>query len=183
MPEQVGDLPHDRGKEPNMNAEQLRARQAPVKEQYKKDASAAVVTMQAKGTLDPASLTCRVETFAGPVTAGLHPAAGGDGIRACSGDMLLQALVACAGVTLTAVATALGINLRGGTITAEGQMDFRGTLGISRDTPVGFKSIRLDFKLDSDASADQIAKLLQLTERYCVIYQTLRQPPEIIIGH
>jgi uncharacterized OsmC-like protein len=166
-----------------MNAEQLRTRQAPIKERYKRDSVAALVTMRAEGALDPAGLACRVDTFAGPVSAGLHPAAGGDGTQACSGDMLLQALVACAGVTLTAVATALGITLRGGTVTAEGQMDFRGTLGISRDTPVGFKSVRLHFKLDTDANADQVAKLLQLTERYCVIFQTLRQPPEVVIGH
>jgi uncharacterized OsmC-like protein len=165
-----------------MNAEQLRARQAPVKERYKQEPAAALVTMRAQGTLEPAQLICRVPTFAGPVPAGLHAAAGGDGTLACSGDMLLQALVACAGVTLTAVATALGVALRGGTVSAEGDMDFRGTLGVSRDVPVGFQRIRLHFALDTDASPEQVTKLIQLTERYCVIYQTLRQSPEIVIS-
>jgi uncharacterized OsmC-like protein len=167
-------------KQKTMNTEQLRALQAPVKQRYKEDPAAAVITMRSHGTLDVDQLTCRVETFAGPVPAGLHPAAGGDGSLACSGDMLLQALVACAGVTLTAVATAMAIPLRGGTITAEGTMDFRGTLGVSKDVPVGFKNIRLNFSLDTDAPEEQVAKLIKMTERYCVIFQTLRQPPEIV---
>jgi uncharacterized OsmC-like protein len=166
-----------------MNAEQLRALQAPVKERYKQEPTAALVTMHAQGTLDLDKLGSRVDTFAGPVVAGLHPAAGGDGSFACSGDMLLQALVACAGVTLSAVATALGIALRGGTITADAQMDFRGTLGVSKDVPAGFTSIHLHFDLNTDAGEEQVAKLIKLTERYCVIFQTLRQPPEITIDH
>lgn len=164
-----------------MNAEQLRALQTPIKERYKQEPATATVTMHAQGMLQPDNLACRVATFAGPAIAGLHAAAGGAGSHACSGDMLLQALVACAGVTLTAVATALGVALRGGTITAEGDMDFRGTLGVSKDVPVGFKSIRLRFDLDTDADAEQVAKLVKLTERYCVIYQTLRQSPEMVV--
>jgi uncharacterized OsmC-like protein len=162
-----------------MNAEQLRARQAPIKDRYREDPSAAVVALHSRGVLEAGSLVCRVETIRGGIDAGLHPAAGGDGSGACSGDMLLDSLVACAGVTLTAVATALGVNLRGGTITAHGTMDFRGTLGIDKQTPVGITNIELRFELDTDAAQDQIDKLLKLTERYCVIYQTLKQPPSI----
>ncbi len=163
-----------------MDASELRALQAPLKARYQHDASAAVVTLRARGSLGDA-VSCKVDTGRALVEAGLHPATGGDGSLACSGDMLLEALVACAGVTLNAVATALGIAIRSGTISAEGDLDFRGTLGVAKDAPVGFRDIRLSFELDSDASAEQKEKLLRLTERYCVIYQTLRQPPPIII--
>jgi uncharacterized OsmC-like protein len=162
-----------------MNAEQLRAAQAPLKKRYRDDPSAALVTMRAQGSIGGQKIVCTVGTFTGPVEAGLHPATGGDGHSACSGDMLLESLVACAGVTLRAVATAMGINLRGGTITAEGDADFRGTLGVSPDVPVGFMAIRLHFDLDTDAAAEKVATLLKLTERYCVIYQTLKSPPAL----
>jgi uncharacterized OsmC-like protein len=159
-----------------MNAEELRTVQAPIKERYRADAGAALVTLNAEGRLDdPAALSCSVETGRALVNAGLHPATGGDGTLACSGDMLLQALVACAGVTLRAVATATGIAVRGGTVRAAGDLDFRGTLGVDRDAPVGFKAIRLTFELDTDATPDQMATLRKLTERYCVVYQTLAQ--------
>jgi uncharacterized OsmC-like protein len=160
-----------------MNAEQLKALQAPIKERYRQEPKAAVVALHSRGTLQPGNLVCRVETVRGGIDAGLHAAAGGDGTGACSGDMLLDSLVACAGVTLTAVATALGVNLRGGTITAEGKMDFRGTLGIDKETRVGITDIQLHFTLDTDAAPEQIDKVIKLTERYCVIYQTLKQPP------
>ena len=166
-----------------MNAEQLRAKQAPLKERYKQDPSSALVTMRARGTVGPEALTCAVKTFAGPVEAGLHPAAGGDGHSACSGDMLLEALVACAGVTLRTVATAMGLTLRGGTIAAEGDADFRGTLGVSKEVPVGLKAVRLHFDLDTDASPEQLASLVKLTERYCVIYQTLKNSPALTTGY
>ena len=157
-----------------MNAQALRAVQAPLKDRYRSEPDAALITLAARGTLDdPNGLSCSVETGRALVTAGLHPATGGDGMLACSGDMLLQALVACAGVTLRAVATSTGIAVRGGTVTASGDLDFRGTLGVDRDAPVGFKNIRLQFDLDSDATSDQIATLRKLTERYCVVYQTL----------
>lgn len=161
-----------------MNAEELRALQAPIKERYRADADAAVVTLKADGRLGE-GVTCSVETGRAMVKAGLHPASGGNGMSACSGDMLLQALVACAGVTLNAVATALGIALRGGEVRAEGDLDFRGTLGVAKDAPVGFREIRLKFVLDTDADRGQLDKLLQLTERYCVVYQTLRAAPPI----
>jgi len=160
-----------------MNADQLRALQNPLKTKYRADPSTALGTLRATGKLNVERLTCTVPTFAGPAEAGLHPATGGDGKAACSGDMLLESLVACAGVTLSAVATAMGIALRGGTVTAEGDLDFRGTLGVSKEVDVGFKEIRLHFDLDSDAPADQLESLMKLTERYCVIYQTLRTPP------
>lgn len=160
-----------------MNAEELRALQAPIKNRYRTEPGAAFVTHRAEGLLGTDGLTCTVNTWKGPVEAGLHPAAGGDGTDACSGDMLLEALVACAGVTLKAVSTAMSIPLRSGKVIAEGDLDFRGTLGVSREVPVGFKSIRLTFQLDSDAPAEQLDKLIQLTERYCVIYQTLKSPP------
>ena len=160
-----------------MNAEQLKARQAPIKDRYRSDPQAALVKLHSRGTLQPNDLICRVETVRGGIDAGLHSAAGGDGLTACSGDMLLDSLVACAGVTLSAVATALGVNLRGGMITAEGVMDFRGTLGVNKDTPVGITSIELHFALDTDATPEQLEKLIKLTERYCVIFQTLKQPP------
>jgi len=161
-----------------MNAEELRARQAPFKERYRADAEAAIITLRAGGRLGE-GVTCSVETGRALVEAGLHPSAGGYGLSACSGDMLLQALVACAGVTLNAVATALGIEIRGGEVRAEGDLDVRGTLGMAKDAAVGFREIRLKFLLDTDAGRDQLDKLLQLTERYCVVYQTLRASPPI----
>lgn len=162
-----------------MNADDLRSLQAPLKQRYRDDPGAALVSLSATGTVGGDAPACSVETGKALVRAGLHPATGGDGTLACSGDMLLQALVACAGVTVSAVATALGIALRGGEIRAEGDLDFRGTLGVSREAPVGFQAIRLRFDLDTDASEEQVAKLLQLTERYCVVLQTLRHPPEV----
>jgi uncharacterized OsmC-like protein len=164
-----------------MTSEQLRALQAPVKARYQEEPAAAARVLRATGKLQGENLICRVETDHGPIDAGLHAAAGGDGMSACSGDMLLQSLVACAGVTLQAVATALAIPLRGGTISAEGDLDFRGTLGVSKDVPIGFSAIRLTFQLDTDASPDQTAKLLKLTERYCVILQTLKTPPKVTV--
>ena len=161
-----------------MNADELRALQAPFKERYRADAEAAIITLRAAGRLGE-DVSCSVETGRARVTAGLHPAGGGTGALACSGDMLLQALVACAGVTLSAVATALGIALRGGEVRAEGEIDVRGTLGIAKDAPVGFRDIRLRFVLDTDADPAQLEKLMQLTERYCVVYQTLRAAPSI----
>ncbi len=165
-----------------MNAEQLRVLQTPVKSRYRQDPAAARVTLRATGSLDGEGITCRVQTARALVEAGLHPAAGGDGRSACSGDMLLEALAACAGVTLRAVATALDIPLRGGTVTAEGDLDFRGTLGVSKEAPVGFQAIRLRFQLDTDATAEQLATLQKLTERYCVIYQSLRTPPNVSLA-
>jgi uncharacterized OsmC-like protein len=160
-----------------MDAETLKALQAPIKQQYRDAPDSAVITLKAEGTVGAEGVTCKVDTGRALIEAGLHPAAGGDGMAACSGDMLLEALVACAGVTLRAVATALNIDLRGGTVRAEGDLDFRGTLGVAKDAPVGFRSIRLTFDLDTDAGEEQLASLLKLTERYCVIYQTLRNPP------
>ena len=162
-----------------MNAEQLRTMQAPLKERYKKDPSAAVITLRAQGRIGE-GIACRVETGKALVDAGLHPATGGSGTQACSGDMLLEALVACAGVTLKAVATALAIPLRDASVTAEGDLDFRGTLGVAKDAPVGFRDIRLKFELDSDASEEQKKKLLELTERYCVVLQTIRKSPPVV---
>jgi len=162
-----------------MNADDLRALQAPLKDQYRQDAGTAVITLTSKGELDDASIVCRVETGKALVEAGLHPATGGDGSQACSGNMLLDALVACAGVTLKAVATALGIELKRGVVSAEGDLDFRGTLGVAKDAAVGFSAIRLTFDIDTDASAEQIASLVKLTERYCVIFQTLKNPPPL----
>jgi uncharacterized OsmC-like protein len=153
--------------------------QAPLKERYRADPGAAVVTLTAQGRLGDEGLTCKVETGRALVEAGLHPATGGDGLSACSGDMLLEALVACAGVTLRAVATALEIDLRGGTVSAEGDLDFRGTLGVSKEAPVGFRDIRLSFDLDTDAPQDKLDSLIKLTERYCVVYQTLRTPAKL----
>ena len=160
-----------------MNAEDLRAAQAPLKTRYRDEPQAAAITLRAQGRLGD-GVTCKIETGKGLVAAGLHPATGGDGLSACSGDMLLEALVACAGVTLNAVATALGIALRDATVYAEGDLDFRGTLGVSKDAPVGFRAIRLAFELDTDASAGQLETLLRLTERYCVVYQSLAKPVE-----
>ena len=162
-----------------MNSDTLRALQAPLKAAYREDPHAAVVTLKAQGTLGEESISCKVETGRVLVDAGLHPASGGSGAQACSGDMLLEALVACAGVTLKAVATALEIDIRKGTVCAEGDLDFRGTLGVDKQAPVGFRDIRLSFELDTDASAEQLATLHKLTERYCVIYQTLKNPPTL----
>jgi len=161
-----------------MDVEQLRSLQAPLKERYRQQPEAAQIILRAEGRLGE-GVTCKIETGKAPITAGLHPATGGDGLSACSGDMLLEALVGCAGVTLNAVATTLGIQLRDATVRAEGDLDFRGTLGVSKDVPVGFERIRLRFDLDTDASAEQIATLIRLTERYCVVYQTLSRPAKI----
>jgi len=166
-----------------MNAEQLRTMQAPFKTRYKDDPAAAKVTLKATGQLGDEQLTCKVQTARAVAEAGLHPATGGDGLSLCSGDMLLESLVACAGVTLRAVATALEIPVHGGTVTAEGDLDFRGTLGVSKETPVGLTAIRLHFALDTDATAEQLATLLKLTERYCVIYQTLKTAPIMSVSH
>lgn len=166
-----------------MDAGQLRELQAPLKARYQKEPDAARITLKASGRLSEDGVACRVETGKALVEAGLHPATGGDGMQACSGDMLLEALVACAGVTLKAVATAIGVNLRAGTVSAEGVLDFRGTLGVSKEAAVGFETIELRFDLDTDATAEQLQTLLRLTERYCVIYQTLSRPPEIEISH
>lgn len=163
-----------------MQAEELRALQAPLKQQYREQPQAAMITLAAHGNLDE-GLACSVATGKAIVQAGLHPATGGDGLAACSGDMLLQALVACAGVTLRAVATALGVPVRGGTVTAEGDLDFRGTLGVSREAPVGFADIRLRFDLDTEATPEQLDNVLKLTERYCVVYQTLRSAPPVSV--
>jgi uncharacterized OsmC-like protein len=164
-----------------MTADDLRALQAPLKARYKDAPESALVTLRAHGSLDGDGIACRVETGRALVEAGLHPATGGSGLQACSGDMLLEALVACAGVTLRAVATALGIDVRGGTVRAEGDLDFRGTLGVDRAAPVGFRAVRLRFDLDTDASPDQVASLVKLTERYCVVYQTLSRPPSMTL--
>ena len=161
-----------------MNADDLKALQAPLKQKYKETPEAAVITLRASGEATP-GVTCKVSTGRALVEAGLHPATGGDGSFACSGDMLLEALVACAGVTLRAVATAIGVELKRAAVTAEGELDFRGTLGVAKDVPVGFRAIRLRFDIDSDATEEQQATLLRLTERYCVVLQTLRQPPPV----
>jgi len=162
-----------------MDAEALRALQAPLKDRYRNEPDAAVVTLRARGMLDDVSIACKLETGRALATAGLHPATGGSGLELCSGDMLLEALVACAGVTLKAVATALSIQLKAGTISAEGELDFRGTLGVAKDAPVGFREIRLRFDLDTDAPQDKLDQLLKLTERYCVVYQTIRNGPPV----
>lgn len=162
-----------------MNADELRALQAPIKDRYRAEPGAAVVTLKATGTLTSGALSCKVETGRALAEAGLHPASGGDGSLLCSGDMLLEALVACAGVTLQAVATALAIPVRGGTVRAEGDLDFRGTLGVSKEVPVGFTAIRLSFEVDTDAPKEQLDTLLKLTERYCVVAQTVRNPTPI----
>jgi uncharacterized OsmC-like protein len=165
-----------------MNAEQLRAAQAPLKTRYREEPGSALVTLKAQGRLNAETLNCQLETGKALVEAGLHPAAGGDGSAACSGEMLLEALVTCAGVTLRAVATALNIPINGGTVTAEGDMDFRGTLGVSKEVPVGVTAVRLKFALDTPASAEQIETLIRLTERYCVVYQTLKNPPPVAVS-
>ena len=165
-----------------MDAAGLRALQAPIKERYKTDPKAAVITLKAEGSLDDTSIACKVETGRALAVAGLHPATGGSGLELCSGDMLLEALVACAGVTLKAVATAIDVPLRAGTVSAEGDLDFRGTLGVAKEAPVGFAQIRLRFDLDTDASQEKLDQLLKLTERYCVVYQTIRSGPSVEIG-
>jgi uncharacterized OsmC-like protein len=164
-----------------MKADELKATQAPLKERYRETPSAALITLRAKGKLGE-GVTCKIETGKALVAAGLHPATGGNGLSACSGDMLLEALVACAGVTLNAVATALGIEVRDASLEAEGDLDFRGTLGVSKEAPVGFQDIRLRISLDTDASEEQIATLIRLTERYCVVYQTLVHAPTITVS-
>jgi uncharacterized OsmC-like protein len=165
-----------------MDSNELRAIQAPLKVRYEDDPNAALVTLRASGELGREALVCSVQTGRALAEAGLHPASGGDGLSLCSGDMLLESLVACAGVTLKAVATALGIVVRKGTVLAEGELDFRGTLGVAKDAPVGFKSLHLVFELDTDASAEQLEKLITLTERYCVVYQTLKAPPPVAVS-
>jgi uncharacterized OsmC-like protein len=164
-----------------MNADELRALQSPLKARYKEDADAALITLRAQGRLAE-GVSCKVETGKALVTAGLHPATGGTGMAACSGDMLLEALVACAGVTLNAVATALGIALRDAKLEAEGDLDFRGTLGVDKAAPVGFQNIRLNFTLDTDATEEELDTLLKLTERYCVVYQTIARPPAMAVS-
>ena len=162
-----------------VDANALRAMQAPLKERYKSEPKTALITLKAKGTLDSASIACKVETGRALAAAGLHPATGGSGLELCSGDMLLEALVACAGVTLKAVATALDIALRSGRVVAEGDLDFRGTLGVAKDAPVGFAQIRVRFEVETEAAQDKLDQLLKLTERYCVVYQTLKAGPPI----
>ncbi len=164
-----------------MDAAELRALQAPIKERYKGDPSAALITLKAKGALDDSGIACKVETGRALAVAGLHPATGGSGLELCSGDMLLEALVACAGVTLKAVATALAIPLKSGAVSAEGDLDFRGTLGVDREAPVGFRAIRLRFHVETDAAQDKLDQLLKLTERYCVVYQTIAKGPPVDI--
>ena len=165
-----------------MNSDDLRALQAPLKAQYKEKPESAVITLTARGVLGDENVTCKVETGKALAVAGLHPATGGDGLSLCSGDMLLEALAACAGVTMKAVSTALGIALKSGAVVAEGDLDFRGTLGVAKDAPVGFREIRLRFELDTDATEEQLATLLKLTERYCVVLQTLRSSPKIDVA-
>ena len=156
--------------------------QAPIKQRYKDDPNAAVITLKAKGTLDDSHIACKVETGRALAVAGLHPATGGSGLELCSGDMLLEALVACAGVTVKAVATALEIPLNSGKVSAEGDLDFRGTLGVAKDAPVGFRQIRLRFDLDTAAPQDKLDQLLELTERYCVVYQTIKAGPPVEVN-
>src|SRR6202035_3807878 len=165
-----------------MDATALRAMQAPLKERYKSDPQSAVITLKARGRLDDTAIACKVETGRAIVAAGLHPATGGSGLELCSGDMLLEALVACAGVTLKAVATAIEIPLKSGTVSAEGDLDFRGTLGVAKDAPVGFKQIRLSFDVDTDVEQDKLDQLLKLAERYCVVYQTLKNGPPVKVS-
>ncbi len=162
-----------------MDAETLRSTQAPLKQKYRDTPDAAVITLKAEGAIDDVHIACKVETGRALVTAGLHPATGGTGMEACSGDMLLEALVACAGVTLKAVATAIGVEMRSAHVRAEGDLDFRGTLGVDREAPVGFRDIRLSFDVDTDADQEKLDQLLKLTERYCVVLQTLRSAPPV----
>jgi uncharacterized OsmC-like protein len=166
-----------------MDSSALRSLQAPLKDRYRATPESAVVTLRAWGSLDDTSIACKVETGRALAVAGLHPATGGSGAELCSGDMLLEALVACAGVTLKAVATALEIDLRSGTVSAEGDLDFRGTLGVDKQAPVGFRAIRLSFALDTDAPQDKLDQLLKLTERYCVVFQTLNHKPDLSVSN
>ena len=165
-----------------MDSAGLRTLQAPIKDRYKADPKAGLITLKAKGALDDSNIACKVETGRALAVAGLHPATGGSGLELCSGDMLLEALVACAGVTLKAVATALDIPLRFGTVAAEGDLDFRGTLGVAKDAPVGFRAIRLTFEVDTPAPQEKLDLLLKLTERYCVVYQTIKNGPKISVS-
>src|ERR1700720_3205356 len=165
-----------------MDSAALRALQAPIKDRYKADPTAGLITLKAKGAIDDTHIACKVETGRALAVAGLHPATGGSGMELCSGDMLLEALVACAGVTLKAVATAIDIPLKSGTVSAEGDLDFRGTLGVAKDAPVGFRQIRLAFDVDTDVEQDKLDQLLKLTERYCVVYQTIRSGPPVEIS-
>ena len=164
-----------------MDATELRAMQAPIKDRYKSDPGAALITLKAKGSLDDQNIACKVETGRALAVAGLHPATGGSGMELCSGDMLLEALVACAGVTLKAVSTALAIPLKSGTVSAEGDLDFRGTLGVDKEAPVGFAEIRLRFEVDTDAPQEKLDLLLKLTERYCVVFQTIKHGPKVSV--
>ena len=164
-----------------MDTAELRTLQAPLKQQYRDDPDAAVITLKASGSLGE-GISCSVDTGRALAEAGLHPATGGDGSQLCSGDMLLEALAACAGVTLRAVATSIGVDVRGGKVLAEGDLDFRGTLGVDKEAPVGFKDVRLSFELETDAGEEDLATLLKLTERYCVVLQTLARPPELSVG-
>src|SRR3984885_7306263 len=165
-----------------MDAAQLRATQAPIKERYKSDPKAAMITLTARGSIENEGIACKVETGRALAVAGLHPATGGSGFELCSGDMLLEALVACAGVTLKSVATAIEVPLKSGAVSAEGDLDFRGTLGVDKEAPVGFAQIRLRFDVDTDAPQDKLDQLLKLTERYCVVYQTIRSGPPVEIS-
>ena len=164
-----------------MDAAELRATQAPIKDRYKSDPKAAMITLTARGSIDSEAIACKVETGRALAVAGLHPATGGSGLELCSGDMLLEALAACAGVTLKSVATAIELPLRKGDVTAEGDLDFRGTLGVDKEAPVGFKAIRLRFDVDTDAPQDRLDLLLKLTERYCVVYQTIKNGPQLSV--
>ena len=179
--ERAKELLEDGHKGEEMDATALRAMQAPIKDRYKSEPGAAMITLRAKGTLDDTNIACKVETGRALAIAGLHPATGGSGLELCSGDMLLEALVACAGVTLKAVSTALDIPLKSGHVSAEGDLDFRGTLGVAKDAPVGFAQIRLTFDVDTDAPQEKLDQLLKLTERYCVVYQTIKQGPPVEI--
>lgn len=165
-----------------MEAEALRALQAPLKQRYRDTPDDAIITLKAEGQVDDQAIACRIDTARAVAVAGLHPATGGSGLELCSGDMLLEALVACAGVTLKAVATAIGVELKDAKVVAEGDLDFRGTLGVAKDAPVGFRAIRLRFEIDSPASDEQVAQLLKLTERYCVVFQTLNTKPELDVS-
>jgi uncharacterized OsmC-like protein len=165
-----------------MDAAGLRAMQAPIKDRYKTDPDAAMITLKAHGTLDDTNIACKVETGRALAVAGLHSATGGSGLELCSGDMLLEALVACAGVTLKAVATAIDVPLKSGAVSAEGDLDFRGTLGVAKDAPVGFAQIRLRFDVDTDAPQEKLDQLLKLTERYCVVYQTIKSGPPVEVS-
>ena len=165
-----------------MDAAQLRQMQAPIKQRYKSDPGAAMITLKARGSIDGDAIACKVETGRALAVAGLHPATGGSGLELCSGDMLLEALVACAGVTLKSVATALEVPLKSGNVHAEGDLDFRGTLGVDKETPVGFAEIRLRFEVDTDAPQDKLDLLLKLTERYCVVYQTIKNGPKVSVS-